>query len=400
MPTQLKPNIDWVGHVDWSIRDFHSYDTVRGATYNSYLIRDEKTALIDGVNANFTQYQIDNIAALTPLEKVDYIVCNHTELDHAGSIPELLRALPNATLLCNAKCLETMRLYFDTTGWPVQVVTPEEKITLGKRTLNFVNTPMVHWPESMFTYIPEEELLFSMDAFGQHLATSARFDDEHDMNEILVEAKIYYANIVTPYGKQVQTTFGKVENLKIGMIAPSHGLIWRSHIPAILDCYQEWSSGIYRPKALILFDTMWHSTEMMAEYILKGAIEAAPEVDTQFMYVRRTSLTRIATEMLEAAAVAVGSPTLNMMMMPQMAAVLNYIKGLKFTPKSSFSFGSYGWAGAGCEQCNHWLDEAGWTRLCEPIKTKYRPGHETLAQCREAGKLLGLAARERSGSLR
>ncbi|MDR3109545.1 MAG: FprA family A-type flavoprotein [Planctomycetaceae bacterium] len=395
MPVSLKNNIFWVGYVDWSVRDFHSYDTVRGATYNSYLIRDEKTAVIDGVNENFVDFQLHRIAALTTLDKVDYVVCNHTELDHAGSIPELLKALPNATLLCNAKCYEEMKLYFDTTGWRVKVVSPDETVSLGKRTLAFVNTPMVHWPESMVTYVPEDELLFSMDAFGQHIATSERFDDEYDLGTILTEAKLYYANIVTPYGKQVQTTLDKAKGLKISMIAPAHGLIWRKNISAILEHYQRWSLGEYSPKALILFDSMWHSTEKMAEGILQGAADSTPDVDTQLMNVRRTTLTRIATEMLDASAVAIGSPTLNMMLMPQMAAVLTYIKGLKFTQKTAFAFGSYGWASAGCDQCDKWLDELNWTRLCDPIKIKFRPDQAALQQCREAGKKLAEAAKAR-----
>ncbi|HBT75402.1 MAG TPA: MBL fold metallo-hydrolase [Planctomycetaceae bacterium] len=394
MFTGLLPNIDWVGHIDWSIRDFHSYETPRGATYNAYLIRDENNAVIDTVKFDFCDYFLRNVAAKVPLDKIDYLVCNHSELDHAGSLPLALKAMPNATLLCNAKCREMLGLYFDTTGWPIRVVTPGETVSLGKRTLAFVDTPMVHWPDSMFTYVPEDGLLFSMDAFGQHLATAARFDDLHDLHELLFEAKVYYANIVVPYGRQVRSTLEKAKTLDITMIAPSHGLIWRKHIPEILAKYRDWSEGVTLPKALILFDTMWHSTEMMAEEILRGAETADPEVDTQFMYVRKTSLTRIATEMLEASAVAIGSATINMQMMPQMAAVLNYLKGLKFAPKTAFAFGSHGWAAAGVEQVDRWIDEAAWPRLRQPIKAKYRPTAEVLAECFEAGQQLALAARK------
>jgi len=392
---ELVHHIDWVGYVDWNVRDFHSYDTYRGATYNAYLVRDEKTALIDTVKAPFAGNLLRNVAEKIDLAKVDYVVCNHAELDHAGSLPAVMQALPNATLLCNAKCRETLAAYFDLSDWKIQVVSPDENISLGNRTLSFLNTPMVHWPESMFTYIPEEKLLFSMDAFGQHLATSARFDDQWELPQLLMEAKTYYANIVTPYGKQVQKTLEAAAGLPISIIAPSHGLIWRKHIPAILAAYQDWSSGKYAPKALILYDTMWESTARMAEAILQGATDESDAVDVQLMYVRKTTLTRIATEMLDAAAVALGSPTLNMMMMPQMAAVINYIRGLKFTSKSAFAFGSCGWAHAGVEQLARSIEELQWTSIYEPIKTKYRPSPAVLETCRAAGRLLAQTAAKR-----
>ncbi len=385
---ELVKNIDWVGYVDWNVRDFHSYDTLRGATYNAYLVRDEKTALIDTVKAPFADNLLRNVAEKTDLSKVDYLVCNHAELDHAGSLPVVMRALPNATLLCNAKCRETLAAYFDLSGWNIKVVTPDEKLSLGNRTLSFLNTPMVHWPESMFTYVPEEKLLFSMDAFGQHLASSARFDDQWELAHTLWEAKTYYANIVTPYGKQVQKTLEAAAGIPIAMIAPSHGLIWRKHIPAILSAYQNWSTGKYSPKALILYDTMWESTGRMAEEILKGATEESDAVDVQLMHIRKTTLTRIATEMLDTAAVALGSPTLNMMMMPQMSAVLNYVRGLKFSSKSAFAFGSCGWAHASTEQLARSMEELQWTSIREPIKTKYRPTADVLEACRAAGRLL------------
>jgi len=392
---QLAHNIDWVGYVDWSVRDFHSYDTLRGATYNAYLVRDEKTALIDTVKAPFAGNLLRNVAEKIDPAKVDYVVCNHAELDHAGSLPVVMQALPNATLLCNAKCRETLAAYFDLSNWKIQIISPDESISLGNRTLAFLNTPMVHWPESMATYVPEEKLLFSMDAFGQHLATSARFDDQWELPQLLMEAKTYYANIVTPYGKQVQKTLEAAAGLPISMIAPSHGLIWRKHIPAILAAYQDWSSGKYAPKALILYDTMWESTAQMAEAILQGATDESDAVDVQLMSVRKTTLTRIATEMLDAAAVALGSPTLNMMMMPQMAAVLNYVRGLKFSPKSAFAFGSCGWAHAGTEQLVRSIEELQWTPIHEPIKTKYRPTCAVLETCRAAGRLLTQTAAKR-----
>lgn len=399
MPTKLIDNIDWVGFVDWSVRDFHSFDTDRGATYNSYLIRDEKTAVIDAVKGPYVHYQLENIAEKTPLAKVEYVVCNHAEPDHSGGMETLLKYLPNATLLCNAKCKDVLAGYFGQNvvdHWKIQVVSPTDQISLGSRTLHFINTPMVHWPESMFTYIPEDQILFSMDAFGQHLATSERFDDQYDLPIIMQEAKAYYANIVTPYAKPVEKTLKTAADLPIKLIATSHGVIWRKHIPEIIQAYKDWSGGKQSAKILILFDSMWESTTMMAEAIYDGAIKfgdaTGRPLDVQLMHVRKTTMTRIATEMLDAASVAFGSPTLNTQMMPQMSAVLSYIKGMKFSPKSTLAFGSFGWASGGAEQIGHWIDESGWSKVSEPIKAKFRPTLEDLGVCKKAGVQLAEAA--------
>ena len=391
---ELVKNIDWVGYVDWSVRDFHSFDTFRGATYNAYLIRDEKTALIDTVKEDYADNLLRRIAEKTELSKVDYVVCNHAEPDHAGGLACVLECLPNATLLCNAKCKETLTGYFGNTvdDWKIRIVAPGETVSLGSRTLSFVNTPMVHWPESMFTYVPEEQLLFSMDAFGQHVATSARFDDQYDLETVMREAKSYYANIVTPYSKPVQSVLKAAAGLPIKIIAPSHGLIWRSHVPRIIEAYKNWSEGRQVPKVLILFDSMWDSTTRMAEAILSGAVDPGGQVDVQLMHVRHTSFSRIALEVLDASAVALGSATLNLQMMPQMGAVLTYLRGLKCSSKSAVAFGSYGWVAAALEQLDHWIVETGWTKLGEPLKSKYRPTEEVLRQCHDAGTLLAQAA--------
>ena len=395
MTTELANNIHWVGFVDWDVRDFHSFNVPRGATYNSYLVQDHKTAVIDAVKAPYVSWLLRNIEKKTDFAKVDYVVCNHAEPDHAGGLPELLAALPNATLLCNAKCKDALSAYFDTGSWNIQVVTPDTKISLGNRTLTFIDTPMVHWPESMFTYIPEEQILFSMDAFGQHIATSVRFDDQCDVGTILEEAKSYYANIVTPYSKQVQQVLKAAASLPIKIIAPSHGLVWRSHIPAIMESYQRWAAGTCAPKVLILFDSMWHSTTAIAEAIMEGAAHESDKVSVRLLHVRKNPLDIIATEMLDTAVVALGSSTMNTQMMPMMSAALTYLRGLKFTPKPAVAFGSYGWASAGVSQLDKWIDEAGWTRLLPPIQARYRPTAEVLLQAEEAGRKLAQTALEK-----
>ena len=386
MDIELRENIDWVGYVDWTVRDFHSFETTRGATYNAYLVRDEKTALIDTVKAPFAERLLKNVNELTDLQKVDYVVCNHAEPDHAGSLPRVMNALPNATLICDKKCEATLGRYFDTSGWKIKVVADGETLSLGKRTLQFMATPMLHWPESMFTYVPEEKLLFSMDAFGQHIATSSRFDNEVDMTLVMEEAKSYYANIVMPFGKQVAATLEKASDLDIEIIATSHGVIWRTHLDKIIDAYRDWS--VCRPKAkvLVIYDSMWESTAQMAQAIIAGA--SLPGVEAKLIHVRKTSLTSIATEVLDAATVAFGSATLNRGMMPMMSAVLTYLKGLRPMGKAGFAFGSYGWGKGAPEAINGCIEELGWEIMSEPIKAQYRPGSDVLDNCRRAGQML------------
>ncbi|MCL2348444.1 MAG: FprA family A-type flavoprotein, partial [Planctomycetaceae bacterium] len=393
-----KPNIHWVGYVDWSVRDFHSYNTEHGATYNSYLIQDEKTVLIDTVKGPFAHQLLNNIRELTTLDKIDYIVCNHAEPDHSGSLPGIVKALPNATLLCNDKCRNALSGYFDISNWKIKIVSPDTPLKIGSKTLQFLDTPMVHWPESMFTYIPEEKLLFSMDAFGQHLASSVRFDDQWDLSDTMREAKTYYANIVVPYNRQVQKTLEEAAKLKIEMIAPSHGLIWRKHIPEIVTAYDNWSSSTYKPRVVIVYDSMWESTTQLAETILDGVNDRSQNIDVQLLHARKCSLTRIATEMLDTPAVAFGSATLNAQMMPAMSAVLTYLKGLKFSKKAAFAFGSSGWGSGGAEQISKWFEEMQWDMVAPLARSRWRPAPEFKTLCFEAGKLLAKQAIALSGS--
>jgi flavorubredoxin len=384
--TILRENIHWVGYVDWSVRDFHSYDTAHGTTYNAYLVRDEKTALIDTVKAPYAGHLLQSVAALCDPAQIDYVVCNHAEPDHAGALPRVLAACPNATLLCNKKCAATLGQYHDTSGWKIQLVATGGTIPLGKRTLRLMDTPMVHWPESMFTYIGEEKLLFSMDAFGQHYACSQRFDDETSLAAVLDEAKTYYANIVMPYGKAVAACLDQAAALEITTIAPSHGVIWRRHAAEILRAYRDWSAGRAKPKVLVIYDTMWESTAAMAEAILAGA--SLPGVETVLIHVRHSNLTRIASEVLDAAAIAIGSPSVNREMMPQLAAALCHLQGLRPTNKVGFAFGSYGWGRGGPEAIHEWLQSMPWEIVREPLRAQYRPTPEILDECRAAGKLL------------
>ncbi len=391
MQTQLLQNIDWVGFVDWPVRDFHGYQTKRGSSYNAYLVRGTaKTALIDTVKGPYASYLKQNIEALCPLSQIDYIVCNHAEPDHSGALPEMVKACPNAVVVCNAKCQDALSRHYATEGWKWQIVKEGDTLSLGDRTLQFFDTVMCHWPESMVTYVPEEELLFSMDIFGQHYATYNRFDDEADLNEVMQEAKTYYANIVLLYAKPVAAAAKKLLGLKLKMVAPSHGVIWRTHFDKILNAYLDWHVSKPTRKVIVFYATMWQSTRAMAEAVVQGANES--DVTVKLFDLKAMGDTELITELMDCAAMAVGTPTLNQSLMPRVAAALTYIRGLKPAGKKGFTFGSYGWASKGAEEAQEYLKGFGCELLSEPITCKFAPDEATLEKCRAAGRLLAQAA--------
>jgi len=393
MDTKLREGINWVGYVDWNVRDFHGYQTDRGSTYNAYLVQDEKTAVIDAVKAPYAEDLLKHIAARTELDKVGYVVCNHAEPDHSGGIPRLMEACSKAELVCNEKCRAALTRHFDTNGWKFKIVTTGESLSLGRRTLQFIDTPMVHWPESMFTYCPEEKLLFSMDAFGQHYASSHRFDDEEPYETFMWEAKVYFANIVMLYGKPIGRALGKAAGLDIEMIAPSHGVIWRKHVADIVERYLGWVRHKRTRKALVIYDSMWQSTGLMAKAILEGVVETGAEA--KLCHVHSSDNTHLVTEVLDAATIAFGSPTLNMTLMPEMASLLTYLKGLRPTGKAGFAFGSYGWSKGGAKDVEEYLKAMKFDLIRESLEAQFVPGADVLEECRQAGIALGEEALRR-----
>ena len=390
----LADGISWVGYVDWTVRDFHGYNTDQGSTYNAYLVQDEQTALVDSVKAPYVGELLAHIAALAPLESVRYVVCNHAEPDHAGGLPATLAACPNAELVCNAKCKDALSRHFDTSAWRFKVVNEGETLPLGRRTLQFFNTPMVHWPESMVTFVPEDGILFSMDAFGQHFATSERFDDELPLPAVLDAAKTYYANIVMPFGKPVAAALKKLGALPVKMVAPSHGVIWRSHFDAILSAYQGWMECRPAKKVVVFFCSMWGSTRRMASAIAEGAA-SVPGVSVKFIDVTATPDSATVTELLDCAAFAAGSATLNQGMMPAIARTLTYAKGLRPAGKKGFAFGSFGWAEKGATAVDAVLGEMGVEKTQPPLTVRFAPDAAVLDACRQAGAALGAIAAER-----
>lgn len=377
---EVKEGIYWVGAIDWSVRNFHGYTTNRGATYNAYLIIDEKVALIDTVKAPFADELIERVSKIIDPAKIDYLVSNHVEMDHSGAIPAMMKLMPNAKIVTSAPAgVSGLTAHYGEYDYiPVK---GGDSLKLGKRTLNFVATPMLHWPDNMVTYCPEEKILFSNDAFGQHYASSGRFDDVEPLSVILEEAKKYYANIIMCYGRQVQGVYPIVAGLDIEIIAPSHGVIWRSHIDEILNAYKEWSTNEPKDSAIVVYDSMWHSTETIAKTIVEAFIDKG--IPVKRFDLKENHMSDIVIDVLTSKYIAVGSPTLNNNMMPTVAGFLCYLRGLSPKNRKAFAFGSYGWGGQGVVQVEEELKKCGFDICLDPIKIKYIPSKEQLQKITE-----------------
>lgn len=382
----LKEGINWVGVVDWNIRDFHGYITNRGSTYNAYLIGDDKIALVDTVKRTFSNELIEKISEITNLEKIDYIVVNHVEMDHSSSLPIITKLAKNAKIIASQRGKEALCEHYGADFERVETVKTGDELKLGKKTLQFLEAPMLHWPDSMFTYLVEDKILMPNDAFGQHLASSERFDDQVDENVLMEEARTYYANILMPFGPLITRKIQEVVKLgiPIDVIAPSHGIIWRKEPLKIINAYLNWSSGTAKQKAVIVFDTMWGSTDKMARAIADGIADQGIEV--KILKLRATDRTDVVTEILEAKAVLVGSPTLNNQMFPTLSSFLTYITGLRPKGKLWGFFGSYGWGGGAVRDMVETAKKAGFEVYEPSIEVKYVPDKEDIKKSFEFGQ--------------
>lgn len=378
---EIRKDIYWVGAIDWSMRSFHGYETSRGSSYNAYLILDEKITLIDTVKEPFKEELLERVASVIDPAKIDYIISNHVEPDHSGALPFMMAHCPNATIITSIpQGLKGLKArYGDMT---YEGVKAGDTLSIGKRTLQFVPTPMLHWPDSMVTYCPEEKILFSNDAFGQHLASGSRFDDENDLSVLYYEAKKYYANILMLYGRQAQAALKALKDLPIEMIATGHGIIWRSHVQEIHDLYEKWSHGVLEKRAVVVFDTMWHSTEQMARTITEAFQEKG--VPAVFYDLKENALSDIMTDILTSEYLAVGSPTINNQMLPTVASFLCYLKGLTAKGHKAFAFGSYGWGGQSIALVEDELKAAGCDIVLDKQRLLNTPDKDTLEALREA----------------
>ena len=374
LPKKIVNEIYWVGAIDRDMRNFHGYLTQRGSTYNSFLIVDEKVVLVDNVKENFGKDMIKRVSQIIEPAKIDYIIQNHIEPDHSGSLPEIMELCPNATILAAPKGVEGLQKHYHT-DWNYQAVKSGDTLNIGTRNLHFVQTPMVHWPDNMVTYCPEEKVLFSNDAFGQHVGSTERFDDEYPFDIVMHEAMKYYANIVTPYGRQVQKALEVINSLDVDLICPSHGLVWRSHIPEIIEEYTKWAANEVENKALIIYDTMWKSTEKIAHSVQEAFEEKGCR--TMLFNIRHNHISDIMTEILTAKYICVGSPTLNNNILPTVAAFLTYLKGLAPKGRIGMAFGSYGWGGQSVKIVEEELKSCGF-EMFEKVRIQYIPTEEML----------------------
>ena len=384
---EVLKNIFWVGTIDWNIRHFHgfSYSTQRGTTYNAYLIVDKKIALVDTVQHPFSSEMIEKIKEIIDPSKIDYIIANHVESDHSGSIKEILKLAPNATLVGTEKCKAGLeKHYFE--NWKFQTVKTGDTLNLGERILTFLEAPMLHWPDTMFTYIEKDALLLSNDGFGQHLASSKRFDDEVDQNVLMWEAAKYYANILWLYSSVVIRKIEEVQKLglKIRMIAPSHGVIWRKDPMKIITSYLKWAKGEAEKKVIIVYDTMWESTEKMAKEMLEGINDEGLEVKLYRLPVSDEG--NIIGEMLETKGILVGSATINNGILSTVAPFLREIEGLRPRNKIAAAFGSYGWGGGATANIEKTLKNAGIEIIAPAMTVNWVPNKDELKKCYEYGK--------------
>jgi flavorubredoxin len=379
-----------VGVVDWNIRDFHGYSTNAGTTYNAFLIIDEKIVLIDTVKKEFADQMLDNISQIVDPKKIDIVISNHTEMDHSGGLPRVMHRIgEDKPLYCSKMGLKNLSRHFPQ-KWNYHAVENGEGLSLGKRTLTFLETRMLHWPDSMFTYLKEDKILFSSDGFGQHYAGPEKFDDEIG-DAIMPHAKKYFANILLLYSTKVLKLVETVMELglEFKMICPDHGIIWRRDPGKIIEAYVKWSKQEPEKKALVVYDTMWHSTEAMAESIAEGIAEEGVEVKP--MHLRKWNRSDIMTEVIDAKAIIVGSPTLNNQLFPTVADMLTYMKGLKPKNKIGAAFGSYGWSGESVKLINKELEAMKFDIIDPGIKIQYVPDKKGKDACFELGRKIGKA---------
>jgi flavorubredoxin len=398
---QISDGIHWVGAIDWNLRDFHGFETPNGTTYNAYLVLGEdKTALVDTVKLPFVPELLERIARVVPPESIDYIVVNHVEPDHNGGLSAVMQAMPNAKVVASAGGVKGIDGYHGADiAEQVTAVGADDVIDLGGKTLRFLPMPMVHWPDSMFTFCAESATLMPNDAFGQHLATSERFADELDLSYAIEELAVYYANILTPVATAVGKSMGKVIELGwvCDVIAPSHGVVWRKdEIPAVFDAYDRLIAGETEDKIVIVYSTMWGATDAMAKQIADGATEAGAHV--VLFDVLSSPLAHITRHVMDARAVLVGSPTLHRGMLYRTAALLQYLWGIKPKNKLGGAFGSFGWSGGATKQISEKLDEIGFEQPMEHLTCRYKPEASDLAAAREWGAAFARLIKERGTS--
>ncbi len=386
MSFAIKPGVTWVGKVDWELRKFHGeeYSTHRGSSYNSYLVQDQKTVLIDTVWLPFAQEFVHNLEKVVNLSSIDAIIVNHGEQDHSGALPELMRHIPDTPIYCTANAVKSLKGQYKQ-DWNFNVVKTGDKFNLGTKEITFIEMPMLHWPDSMLSYLSEDHIVFSNDAFGQHYASELMYNDLVDQNELYAECIKYYANILTPFSKMVTKKINDIValNLPIDMICPSHGIIWRKNPLQIVEKYMQWAANYRENQITVIYDTMWGGTRRMAEEIAAGIHTADPDVVVKVFNSSRTDKNDIITEIFKSKAILAGSPTVNRGILSSLAGLIEEVKGLAFKEKKAAVFGTYGWSGESPKVLSKLLTEAGFAVMEDEFKNLWHADEET---CREFGR--------------
>ncbi|NVN89697.1 MAG: FprA family A-type flavoprotein [Desulfuromonadales bacterium] len=397
-PVELKKDIYWVGAIDWSVRDFHGYETPRGTSYNNYLIMDEEITLIDTVKYDFSDITIKQIANIVDPAKIKHVVINHIENDHVSSIDDIMALTPNATIHISARGKKGLDRFFDTSRWKFNIVKTGDTLKIGKHSLVFIETPMLHWPDSMVSFCPEANILFSQDAFGQHVASSARFDDEFDecVSPTVLDDSVvdYYANILMPFGQLILDKVGDLGKLGIQpeIIAPDHGIIWRKNPQRVLDAYVDMATGKADLRAIIVYDTMWKSTEIMCTPIADGI--RSEGVDCRVLKLRATPMNVIIKEFWKARGTLFGSPTLNNIMYPTVAECLTHLRGLRPKNRLVGAFGSYGWGGGAVKEAYETFTKMGLEKFEPGLQVVFKPSSEDEEKCYKFGQDFAIRLKE------
>ncbi|HQK83006.1 MAG TPA: anaerobic nitric oxide reductase flavorubredoxin [Atribacter sp.] len=395
MKKKIKNQVFWVGKVDWELRKFHGdeFSTHHGSTYNSYLIQEEKNVLIDTVWIPFAEEFVENLAQEIDLNKIDYIVANHGEVDHSGALPALMKHIPNAPIYCTANAVKSLKGQYHQ-DWNFHVVKTGDKISIGGgKELVFVEMPMLHWPDSMATYMTEDNILFSNDAFGQHFATDKLYNDLVDQCDLFKEAIKYYANILTPFSQILKKKLEEVLslNLTIDIIATSHGVIWRDNPLQIVEKYSQWANDYQENQITIIYDTMWNGTKKLAEKIAEGIEIVDPDVEVKVFNLTKSDQNDLITEVFKSKKVVIGSPTINNTILHSIAGFIQLMKQMKFKGKKATSFGCYGWSGESTKILNEALANAGFEVIEEGFRNQWNPDDGRQIEAIEFGKKIAKA---------
>ena len=396
MSFKVNDKVTWVGKIDWELRKFHGdeYSTHRGSAYNSFLVRDEKIVLIDTVWQPFAKEFVANLKKEIDLNKIDYIIANHGEVDHTGALPELMKEIPNTPIYCTKNAVKSIKGQYHE-DWNFVEVKTGDILDLGKNKITFIEAKMLHWPDTMFSYLDGDNILFSNDAFGQHYASEFMFNDLVDQSELYQEAVKYYANILTPFSKFVERKIEEILklNIPIDLICPSHGVMWRDNPLQIVNQYMKWAKNFKENQITIIYDTMWNATRLMAENIAEGIKEVDPEANIKLFNSAHADKNDILTEVFKSKAIVVGSPTINKGILSSSASILEMIRGLEFKEKKAAVFGSYGWSGEALKMLTQLLKEAKFEIVQEGLNILWKPDEDGLTKCKEFGKNFGEAVK-------